>query len=371
MNVGREPWNVSAVLLSGVLITHQLSDEALGWFREAREVVDELVAFVDEDRAPPDLDAKLRQLDARIINTRAPEFYKADFRAMVNACRGEWLLKIDYDEELSREWHDPRWRTILQSEEFTHFWSPRRWTTAAGNYIACEPWWPDRQLRLFRNRPDEITYPTRLHETMSVSGAGAYLRTLAIHHHDLRLASRGAREAKAEAYERQRPGNGLGFFYLPEDYDLPERPLPQASEFDPAREILRMDRLPDADAAQLSLKAAPPPERMTVRELIWQDVRLTNGSSHPILSGSPFPVNLAYHWLDAASLAPAVFDGERTAVLPELAPGETAQLKMFITAPPAAGDYLLRLAVVQEQARWFDAAGSPTVQDFAVQVVRS
>jgi hypothetical protein len=356
------------VLLSGVLITHQLSDEALGWFMEARGVVDELVAFVDEDRAAPDLDTKLRQLDARIISTRAPEFYKADFRAMVHACRGEWLLKIDYDEELSREWHDARWRTILDSDEFTHFWCPRRWTTASGNYIACEPWWPDRQLRLFRNRPNEITYPTRLHETMSVGGAGAYLRTLAIHHHDLRLASRSAREAKAESYERQRPGNGLGFFYLPEDYDLPQVPLPRASEFDPAREILRMDRLTDDDVAQLTLEVAPPPEKMAARQLLWLDVSLTNRSARSIVSGSPCAVNLAYHWLDAASLAPVVFDGERTAVLPELDASATAAFKMFIMAPPAPGDYLLRLALVQEHARWLDAAGSSTVQDFSVHI---
>ena len=33
--------------VSGLLITHQLSEEAAGWFSHVRQIVDELVAFVD------------------------------------------------------------------------------------------------------------------------------------------------------------------------------------------------------------------------------------------------------------------------------------------------------------------------------------
>lgn len=354
--------------VSGLLITHQLTDEAMGWFSALRETVDELVAFVDQDHAAPDLDAKLRRLDARIFATRGPELQRADFPAMVRACRGDWILKIDYDEELSPEWSDPRWRGILDAGEFTHFWLPRRWTTAPGEFIASEPWWPDRQLRLFRNRLADITFPTRLHDNLSVKGAGGYLRTLAIHHHDLRLASRPAREAKADIYEQRSPGKGLGFFYLPEDFDLRRLPLPPASEFDLTREILQMGQLDDTEAALLVLKAATPPARMASRELLWLDVRLTNGTGRAVCSGAPFPVNLACHWLDAATSNPIVFDGERTAILPEVPSGQTADFKMFIIAPEEPGEYLLRVTLVQEQARWLDSGEFPTVQDFNVRV---
>lgn len=359
------------MLLSGVLITHQLSAEALGWFRAARTVVDELVAFVDEDRAAPDLHEKLLQLDARIINTRSPKFYNADFGTMLNACEGDWILKIDYDEELSLEWHDPRWREILQQKDWNHFCSPRRWLTSDRSFIATEPWWPDRQLRLFRNDPAAITFPTRLHETMQMKGAGAYLRTLAIHHHDLRLATRAAREAKAAVYERQRPGNGLGFFYLPEDYDLVELPLPQVSDFDPAREILRMEAFDPEELPLLSTAAETPPTAMRPRELLWLDVKLTNGTSRALVSGSPFPVNLAYHWLDPASRAPIVFDGERSALLREIAPHAAATIRMFILAPTSPGEYLLRITIVQEGVRWMDDENSACVQDFAVAICES
>lgn len=357
------------MFLSGVLITHQLSDEATRWFADMRSVVDELVAFVDEDRAAPDLHAKLTKLDARILNTRAPEFYRADFGAMVAACRGDWLLKIDYDEELSPEWHDRRWREVVEQSEFTHFWSPRRWLTAPDKFIACEPWWPDRQLRLFRNQPAEITFPTQLHDTMQMNGPGGYLRTLAIHHHDLRLASRAAREAKAAAYEQQRPGKGLGFFYLHEDYDLPLANLPTTSAFDSDAEILRMPKLSDAGVAQLQINLADVPRSMRAGELCWLDVGLTNGSDAVVQSGAPFPLNMAYHWLDASSRSTVVYDGERTAILPPLQPDESSTFKMFVTAPATPGTYLLRLTVVQEHARWLDAEGSPTARDFRVNVI--
>lgn len=359
----------SRVFLSGVLITHQLDEDGLRWFSAASSVVDELVAFVDETRAAPDLHEKLAQLNARVFNTRAPEFYRADFREMVTRCRGDWILKIDYDEELSLEWHDSRWRDVVAGSEFTHFWCPRRWLTTSHTYIACEPWWPDWQLRLFRNLPEEITFPTRLHDTMRMNGPAGYLRTLAIHHHDLALGSRAVREEKAAKYEQQRPGNGLGFFYLYEDYQPPEATIPERSHFDPSTELLRMQPIDAVSAASIAIDPDEPPARIRSGEMIWLDVRVQNGSENAIRSGAPFPINLAYHWIESATYGIVVFDGERTALMPEISPGMGEEFRMFIVAPVKPGKHLLRITMVQERIRWFDDAQSPTTRDFAVEIV--
>lgn len=52
-----------------------------------------------------------------------------------------------------------------------------------------------------------------------------------------------------------------------------------------------------------------------------------------------------------------------------IAPGQTIAFKLFAIAPAVSGEFLLRVTLVQEDARWFDQSDSPTVQDFPVSVV--
>ncbi|MEY2558282.1 MAG: lipopolysaccharide transport system ATP-binding protein [Verrucomicrobiota bacterium] len=358
----------NAMRISGLLITHHLGDEAVGWFSRLRNVVDELVAFVDEEKASPELLDRLRHLDARILKTDNAAFYNFDFKKIIAACEGDWVLKVDYDEELSLEWDDPRWREMLETTEFTHFWSPRRWITPAGGYLTVAPWWPDWQIRLFRKSPEEIIFPTRLHETMQMKGGAGYLRTLAIHHHDLRLASRQSREQKARSYEKERPGNSLGYYYLFEDYAVPQMRLPRTSEFEPGRELLRMDRLKPEEVKNISLHVPGVPKELRPGELVWLDVEITNNTARALLCGAPFPVNLAYHWLGYPARDTITFDGERTAILPELAPKNTGQWKMFVIAPQKPGDYLLQVTMVQEQVRWFEEVDPDFIREFRITV---
>ena len=357
------------MVLTGVLVTHELSDEALGWFLSFRKLVDEFVVFADRDPASEDLKQKLRALDARLvpISGHGGAIYKADLGAMLAECHGDWIFKVDYDEELSAEWHDPRWRKILAGEQ-THFWSPRRWITAPGKYITHAPWWPDWQMRLFRNLPDQIRFPEQLHEHLRISGPAGFLRTLALHHHALRILPRTLREEKVTAYEKQRPGHGLGLFYLPENYAPREAPLPGVSDFDPARELLPMARLNDDEVALLHIDAERPPRQAQASRFFWLRVNVQNNCDHAVGVGAPFPLNLSYHWLEHASREVLVFDGERTALLPQIEPGQAATFWMFVITPAAPGEYLLQITLVQEGVRWLDGSGSPTVQDFPVSI---
>ena len=350
--------------VSGVLITHHLSDEALGWFSRMRTIVDELVVFLDEARATPRLRERLGSIGARVHAIHGAAFYNFDFASMAAACQGDWILKVDYDEELSAPWFDLCWRDILRSTPYTHFWCPRRWITKQG-YIACEPWWPDWQLRLFRNAPALISFPTQLHETMRVEGKGGYLRTLAIHHHELRLTSRVQRETKAASYESHRPGHGLGFFYLPENYDLLYAPIP-ADQPQLEREILQMEDL-DGDAL-LAIEAEPPPSRVMRGDVFWVQTVLRNETAHAICTGAPSPINLAYHWIEQASGRAVVFDGVRTAILPQLAARTHGTFRMFVKAPDTPGDYVLRITSVQEGVRWLEWESPAAAQDFPVSV---
>ena len=176
----------------------------MSWMEEARNVFDELVIFIDEYRATPATIRRAEQVATRTYPHKARTWFDADFGAMARACKAEWVFLLEYDEQLSPEWHTGKWRQILGATPFTHFWVPRRWILPHGRYIAADPWSPDFQLRLFRN-VDTTTFHTTLHGTISVAGRSACFRSLAIHHHVLWILSRAQREEKVRYYEQLRP----------------------------------------------------------------------------------------------------------------------------------------------------------------------
>jgi hypothetical protein len=74
---------------------------------------------------------------------------------------------------------------------------------------------------------------------------------------------------------------------------------------------------------------------------------------------SSYPVNLAYHWATVAG-ASVVWDGMRTKLGADLAPGQSVTLQAQVTAPPQGGQYLLRFDLVQEGVTWFSGNGVAT-----------
>lgn len=339
--------------ISCLLIADHLSEESQEWFSRTEEVVDELVIFLRRSSlAKP---GRLGNLRAAVYSAPSQEYYFStnEFRKMVGKCSGEWVLVLDHDEELSREWDDPNWRTILDETAFTHFYLPRRWLTSKDTFLAREPWWPDWQLRLFRNDPAKVHFPERLHDTYRIEGCGGWLPNLAIHHHDLRLASRDSREKKAKLYRSLREDHDLGYFYLYEDFYVPETPLPfppgSLEHRTPPMNPLTPD---EARAVQVVVKEI----RCVMRtgHLYWIRIKVKNSLDRYFGLGSPYPVNIAYHWLEAESQRMIVFDGVRTAIVPALPPEGERDLEMLIVPPVTPGQYLLQIALVQESVRWFE-----------------
>ena len=84
----------------------------------------------------------------------------------------------------------------------------------------------------------------------------------------------------------------------------------------------------------------------------------------------PDPENqlrLGDRWLDPHSAVVVQDDGRRGLAFPIL-PGETADLRLEIVAPPQPGTYTLELDMVQEGVAWFGARGG-TPLHITVQVI--
>lgn len=88
-------------------------------------------------------------------------------------------------------------------------------------------------------------------------------------------------------------------------------------------------------------------------------VTVTNSGTRTWSAAGPTPVHLSYHWLTAAGTM-VVWDGARASLPSDLGPGQSATVALPVTAPSAAGSYLLRLDLVEEGVAWFSGQGVPT-----------
>ena len=289
---------------------------------------------------------------------------------MARACESDWVFVIDYDEQLSPEWQQDSWRQILETTEFTHFWCPRRWVVPGGRYVTSSPLWPDLQLRLLRNRITGTTFPTELHDKIHVPGPGGLFQHLALYHHNLTLWSRAAREDKVQHYDQLRPGGGLKRYYLYEDFGYRTATLPEAKAWDVDREVLPMDpqALPTSAIAGISLDVGAVPSAVGVSQTFWIDATVRNATDRPLVGLPPYPVCLAYHWIEASTRQMVVWEGTRSELFPSVPADDSMQCWMRVEAPNLPGTYTLQATMMQESVCWFESIQADILQEFDVVV---
>jgi SpoIID/LytB domain protein len=86
-------------------------------------------------------------------------------------------------------------------------------------------------------------------------------------------------------------------------------------------------------------------------------VALTNSGNISWNATGPNPVNLSYHILDSAGRA-VVWDGTRTPLGADVAPGQSKDLSIAFAVPGASGSYTLVVDLVREGIGWFEGTGS-------------
>lgn len=108
----------------------------------------------------------------------------------------------------------------------------------------------------------------------------------------------------------------------------------------------------------------PVPQTLHVGEAASLNVKVKNmgNIAWPALTpDGKYRVTLGNHWLDKNGKEVILDDGR--ADLPrDLKPGEEAELLLKVTAPKAAGAYILELDMVHEGITWFTAHGSQIVK---------
>ncbi|TDN67237.1 sulfotransferase family 2 domain-containing protein [Paraburkholderia sp. BL10I2N1] len=95
---------------------------------------------------------------------------------------------------------------------------------------------------------------------------------------------------------------------------------------------------------------------------------VTNNSGRTIASRNLNPVNISYHWIEKSTGSVAIFDGERTVMSKRLPVGERTGVSVSVESPARAGQYVLRMTIVQEGVAWFDEPGVDVFSDVEIVV---
>jgi hypothetical protein len=90
-------------------------------------------------------------------------------------------------------------------------------------------------------------------------------------------------------------------------------------------------------------------------------VRLENTGSRTWDASGPHPFALSYHLEDASGKS-VTYDGLRTPLPLDVAPGNTVEVQAQIMAPSAQGSYVIEWDGVQEAVTWFSWEGTPVAR---------
>ena len=148
---------------------------------------------------------------------------------MVALCSGEFILRLDDDERLGGNWARQEFESLVALNDLSHLKLFRRWVVDDGhNFISSPPWFPDVQMRLFRNISASIRWPQQIHDPMEIAGNCLTLGDRWIEHDVLFTTSSEERQEKCRRYQALRPTCHLSHYYWYDDREVTRLPANEA-----------------------------------------------------------------------------------------------------------------------------------------------
>ncbi len=114
---------------------------------------------------------------------------------------------------------------------------------------------------------------------------------------------------------------------------------------------------------------AAPTMTLATGEDTFIDVSVTNTGRVTWQPNAEAPFRASYHWLDGDTDRVVQYDGARTELPGDVAPGATAALAMQVRAPEKPGRYRLAWDLVQEHRLWFSTESGARLSWTTVDVV--
>src|SRR5262245_36980210 len=379
-----DPRTRSAMKLSLGILAHNSAPFIERLLHAAAGFADEIVIGVDRSSTDSTEDVCAKYAD-KLFRLEPIGTSERALAWLNDQCSGDWILRLDDDELPSAGFVDALPR-LMHDRNYTHYWLPRRWVIGEerSRWIAEHPWWPDWQVRLFRNIPSLVSFPGQLHTDYDVQGAGGYFSEGSLYHYALVERTEQERQQKMAQYERISPGNSKPWYYFPNESAVVTRASPTedpprygASEptVRPAHPRAASVAVTDVSLAEMrraekkevdcppdlfkaTLDCSECPSVIVAGRLHPVELRLRNDSPFEWPSpglGAP-EILLSYHWLHSTR-EPHRSLGVRTRLPLTLRPGETLKVIADVLAPWQSGPYLLQWDPLIENVTWFSTQG--------------
>lgn len=153
----------------------KLIDDCL---KSAKFVADEII-FVDNNSQDKTLEIAAKYTDKIFKQKNDPVMLNKNKNFGFSKATGDWIISLDADERITTLLAKEI-KKVVQSEDYTGYEIPRR-NIIFGKWIKHSLWWPDYNLRLFKNKFGK--FPQKhVHEKLQVEGAVGKLTNSLIHY---------------------------------------------------------------------------------------------------------------------------------------------------------------------------------------------
>ena len=121
-------------------------------------------------------------------------------------------------------------------------------------------------------------------------------------------------------------------------------------------ETLSMPKLDSGERRRVQVRDVYMPGIAPAGNTVWASAIVVNRTSKVLSSLGPHPLRIAYHWLKDGAMV--CFDGVRSEIYPPLPPFAEFHYGFEVLLPEEPGDYVLRVALVQEFVAWLETRGA-------------
>jgi hypothetical protein len=364
------------------ILTKNSADRLERLLAEVSWIADQVVVGVDVDST--DSTAQVAARFADVVFTFRKAGPMAGPRMMIfDYAVGDWILVIDDDESLEAGFQAilPE---LLSRQDATHYWFPRKWIVNAAPYefAASPPWYPDWQMRLFRNDRTMAWKPATPHSGYRVLGAGYFEPRAGILHFEPIWCDQEARRTKVEHYRRHGAPQVSEAQY-PLRIESPRRPAtgPAMLEHNPDRvpqgvvhpEIRQADDLKtpawSVEILRIDIQEQAECGAQVVAEIL---VRNTGDLAWtPAFGDRGARLGLGVHLLDGAGGLIQWDYGGRLPVRQVTPPGAETTFIHAFTAPDQPGDFRLAWNLVDDDGGWFSDDPGSAPPSCPLRVVRA